>query len=165
MMNFLFQLASALAQLLEEPILLSSQNQRLAALVLLFCLLEYPRDDFDEKRSMMFPKSTATFANVFCKYIAKGTEKESQLISLLICGGGRDVLSQFSASQIIKNDTVLPKCPGKTETLEKLKVNILIFHLFHLIVSGVVMGGAGRAGGAAAPPIFGEYQGNSVILG
>ena len=44
------KVASALAQLLEEPILLSGQNQRLAALVLLYGLVDFQRDDFDEKR-------------------------------------------------------------------------------------------------------------------
>ena len=123
-----WKVASALAQLLEEPILLSGQNQRLAALVLLYGLVEFQRDDFDEKRSMVFPNCLQTFASTFAKYVAKGTEKESQLLALLICGSGRDIVCKYSASQIIKNEAILPKNPTKKDALEKLKVSSLFLY-------------------------------------
>jgi len=118
------KVASALAQLLEEPILLSGQNQRLAALVLLYGLVEFQRDDFDEKRSMVYPKCLPTFASIFARYVAKGTEKESHLLAQLICGHGRDIISKYSASQIIKNEGILSKNSSKKEALEKLKANV-----------------------------------------
>ena len=55
--------------------------------------------------------------------IAKGTDKESQLLALLICGSGRDIVCKYSASQIIKNEAILPKNPTKKDALEKLKVS------------------------------------------
>jgi len=119
------KVASALAQLLEEPILLSGQNQRLAALVLLYGLVDFQRDDFDEKRSKVYPKCLPTFASIFAKYIVKGTEKESHLLAMLICGQGRDIVSKFSASQIIKQEAILPKNPSlKKDAVDKLKANV-----------------------------------------
>ena len=41
---------------------------------------------------------------------------------MLICGHGLDIVKKFSASQIIKQDAILPKNPSKKEALEKLKV-------------------------------------------
>ena len=73
-------------------------------------------------RSKVYPKCLPTFASIFAKYVAKGTEKESHLLAMLICGHGLDIVKKFSASQIIKQDAILPKNPSKKEALEKLKV-------------------------------------------
>ena len=105
----IFQVASALAQFLEDEDLLSSGNQRLAALSLLFGLCEEL-------------KLYSTFAPLLSQLVAKGSEKESHLLCLLLSGKGAEVQSQFSATQIVKNDsTTLPACPSKKEILDKLK--------------------------------------------
>ena len=90
-------------------------------------LVEFQRDDFDEKRSMVYPKCLPTFASIFARYVAKGTEKESHLLAQLICGHGRDIISKYSASQIIKNEGILSKNSSKKEALEKLKVRFFLF--------------------------------------
>ena len=36
-------------------------------------LVEFQRDDFDEKRSMVYPKCLPTFASIFARYVAKGS--------------------------------------------------------------------------------------------
>ena len=41
---------------------------------------------------------------------------------MLICGQGLDIVQKFSASQIIKQDGILPKNPSKKDAIEKLKV-------------------------------------------
>ena len=120
--------------------MLSGQNQRLAALVLLYGLVEFQRDDFDEKRSMVYPKCLPTFASIFAKYVAKGTEKESHLLAQLICGHGRDIISKYSASQIIKNEAILPKNSSKKEALEKLKVRKLFIMESIDYISGLYLG-------------------------
>lgn len=70
----------------------------------------------------IFPSCIPTFSPLLAKYIVKGTEIESHLLCLLICGKGREILSTFSASQIIKGEAKMPLNPGKRETLEVLKV-------------------------------------------
>ena len=87
-------------------------------------LIKYLPSTFSCKiyRSKVYPKCLPTFASIFAKYVAKGTEKESHLLAMLICGHGLDIVKKFSASQIIKQDAILPKNPSKKEALEKLKV-------------------------------------------
>ena len=41
---------------------------------------------------------------------------------MLICGQGLDIVQKFSASQIIKQDGILPKNPSKKDAMDKLKV-------------------------------------------
>ncbi len=102
--------------------LLSSQNQRLAALVLLYGLIEFQRDDFDEKTPIFFPDTLPSFSSLFAQFIAHGTDKEAHLLSLLVCrDSGRDILAKYTATQIIKNDAILPEPPSKLEALERLK--------------------------------------------
>ena len=47
----------------------------------------------------------------------------------MICGTGTEIIKKYSASQIMKNEVVLPKSTGRAETLEKLKVNGTLFLL------------------------------------
>lgn len=103
------KVAASLAQLLDQPELLSGQNQRLAAMTLLHGLC----------------KTNPTFLHIFSailtKYVKEGSDKESHLLSLLLSGQGQDVLLNNSATQIIKNEAKLPNCPNKSEALESLK--------------------------------------------
>lgn len=63
-----------------------------------------------------------TFSHIFARYISSGTEKESQLLCLLIEDGiGLEILRKYSASQVIKSDANLPKSIGKREALDLLK--------------------------------------------
>ena len=41
---------------------------------------------------------------------------------MLICGQGLDIVQKFSASQIIKQDGILPNNPSKKDAMDKLKV-------------------------------------------
>ena len=43
-------------------------------------------------------------------------------MAMLICGQGLDIVQKFSASQIIKQDGILPKNPSKKDAMDKLKV-------------------------------------------
>ena len=106
--NDSLKVASALAQFLEDQDLLSSQNQRIAALSLLFGLC----DDL---------KLYSTFASLLSQLVTKGSDKESHLLCLFLSGKGKD-FSSFSATQIVKNEAKLPACPNRKDILDKLKV-------------------------------------------
>ena len=49
---------------------------------------------------------------------------------MLICGQGLDIVQKFSASQIIKQDGILPKNPSKKDAMDKLKVRKKITQSF-----------------------------------
>ena len=84
-------------------------------------------------RSKVYPKCLPTFASIFAKYVAKGTEKESHLLAMLICGHGLDIVSKYSASQIIKQEVILPKNPSlKKEAVDKLKVRKKMYYCYAL---------------------------------
>ena len=103
-------MAASLAQLLDQPELLSGKNQRLAAMALLHGLCKTN------------PPFLHTFSAILTKYVKEGSDKESHLLSLLLCGQGQDIIMANSATQIIKNEAKLPACPNKSEALETLKV-------------------------------------------
>ena len=107
-MTLIFQVASALAQFLEDEDLLSSQNQRIAALSLLFGLC-------DEL------KLYSTFASLLSQLVTKGSDKESHLLCLFLNGKGKEFCT-FSATQIVKNEAKLSACPNRKDILDKLKV-------------------------------------------
>ena len=107
-MTLIFQVASALAQFLEDEDLLSSQNQRIAALSLLFGLC-------DEL------KLYSTFASLLSQLVTKGSDKESHLLCLFLNGKGKE-FSTFSATQVVKNEAKLSACPNRKDILDKLKV-------------------------------------------
>jgi len=102
------KVASALAQFLEDEDLLSSQNQRIAALSLLFGLC-------DEL------KLYSTFASLLSQLVTKGSDKESHLLCLFLNGKGKE-FSTFSATQVVKNEAKLSACPNRKDILDKLKV-------------------------------------------
>lgn len=103
------KVAASLAQLLDQPELLSGKNQRLAAMALLHGLCKTN------------PSFLHTFSSILTKYVKEGSDKESHLLSLLLSGQGQDIIMANSATQIIKNEAKLPACPNKSEALETLK--------------------------------------------
>ena len=110
---FLLKVAASLAQLLDQPELLSGKNQRLAAMALLHGLCKTN------------PPFLHTFSTILTKYVKEGSDKESHLLSLLLSGQGQDIIMANSATQIIKNEAKLPACPNKSEALETLKVSMI----------------------------------------
>ena len=110
---FLLKVAASLAQLLDQPELLSGKNQRLAAMALLHGLCKTN------------PSFLHTFSSILTKYVKEGSDKESHLLSLLLSGQGQDIIMANSATQIIKNEAKLPACPNKSEALETLKVSMI----------------------------------------
>ena len=116
-----------MAQLLDQPELLSGQNQRITAVVLLHGLCKAN------------PTFLQTFGAILTKIIEGGSENESQLLGLLLSGkpNGPEILNNNSAKQILKNETKLPAITNKAEILSLLKVrkimNEIFGNMFHSI--------------------------------